>query len=144
MTAPLDSTRVDAVLVFDPAWIAELRARWLALIETAVWDDPAMQRLGDAPRLRKRLLELGERLKGLTADRGWIPHPRERLKSALATAVGVRESLAAVEGLLAGLTAGAAADGLHEQFISLRTTVEAMLPDRENTWAALLDAQLGD
>lgn len=144
MTAPPDPARVDAALVFDPAWIAELRARWLALVETAVWDDPAMQRLGDAPRLRKRLLELGERLKSLTADRGWIPHPRERLKSALATAAGVRESLAAVEGLLAGLAAGPAADGLREQFINLCAAVEVVLPDRENTWAAVLDAQLGD
>ena len=143
MTVSPAPAQVDAALVFDPAWIAQLRALWLALMETAVWDDPAMQRLGDAPRLRKRLLELGERLKSLVADRGWIPHPRERLKSALAAAAGVRESLAVAESMLAGLAPGSAADRLREQFAGLRMTVEARLPACENAWAALLDAQFG-
>ncbi|MDP2399930.1 MAG: hypothetical protein Q8M53_16435 [Burkholderiales bacterium] len=143
MNAALDPAQADAALVLDPAWIAELRSLWLDLMETAVWDDPAMQRLGDAPRLRKRLLELGERLKNLGADRGWIPHPRARLKSALAIAAGVRESLTAAEGLLAGLAPGPVADRLREQFADLRIKVETMLPDHENAWAALLDAQLG-
>lgn len=142
MTVSPDPARVEAALVLDPSWIAELRARWTALVQTAVWDDPQMRRLGDAPRLRKRLLELGERLKSLTAGRGWIPHPRERLKSALAAAAGVRESLAAVDSLLEGLSPGAAGDGLREQFSSLRLTVEAELPAREQAWAALLDSQL--
>jgi len=139
-----DAAAVDALLAFDPAWTAELRAHWLQLMEAAVWDDPAMQRLGDAPRLRKRLLELGERLKSLVAGRHWIPHPRERLKSALAAAAGVRETLSAVENMMAGLAAGPEADRLHATLQRLRQRLEGPLSDRENGWARLLDAQVGD
>jgi hypothetical protein len=139
-----DAAEVDAVLAFDPAWIADLRSNWLQLMDAAVWDDPAMQRLGDAPRLRKRLLELGERLKSLTASRHWIPHPRERLKSALAAAAGVRETLAASEQLLAGLAPGVGAEHLRTTLQALRRAIDGLLPARENIWAQLLDAQAGD
>lgn len=144
MTPLPDAAEVDAVLAFDPAWIADLRSNWLQLMDAAVWDDPAMQRLGDAPRLRKRLLELGERLKSLTASRHWIPHPRERLKSALAAAAGVRETLAASEHLLAGLVPGPGAERLREMLERLRLVIDGLLPARENAWAQLLDAQVGD
>ncbi len=139
-----DAAEVDAALDFDPAWIADLRSCWLQLMDAAVWDDPAMTRLGDAPRLRKRLLELGERLKSLIADRGWIPHPRERLKSALAAAAGARETLSAAENLLAGLAAGPGAERLHAALERLRQLVDGPLSARENSWARLLDAQVGD
>jgi hypothetical protein len=144
MTLLPDAAEVDAALALDPAWTADLRLTWLQLMEAAVWDDPAMQRLGDAPRLRKRLLELGERLKSLTAGRDWIPHPRERLKSALATAAGVRETLAAAESLLAGLVPGSGAERLRATLDRLRRTLDGPLSARENVWAQLLDAQLGD
>jgi hypothetical protein len=144
MTPLPDAAEVDAVLAFDPAWIADLRSTWLQLMDAAVWDDPAMQRLGDAPRLRKRLLELGERLKSLTASRHWIPHPRERLKSALAAAAGVRETLSAAENLVAGLAPGAGAEKLRAMLEVLRQVVDGNLSARENSWARLLDAQVGD
>ena len=139
-----DAAGIDAALVLDPAWIADLRSNWLQPMDAAVWADPAMQRLGDAPRLRKRLLELGERLKSLAADRHWIPHPRERLKSALAAAAGVRETLAAVESLLTGLAPGPGAERFRAGLQGLRQAIDRLLPARENAWAQLLDAQLGD
>ncbi|MBX3664783.1 MAG: hypothetical protein KF834_03770 [Burkholderiales bacterium] len=139
-----DAAEVDAALDFDPAWTADLRSAWLQLIDAAVWDDPALQRLGDAPRLRKRLLELGERLKSLVADRRWIPHPRERLKSALAAAAGVRETLSATENLLAGLVPGPGAERLRAALERLRQLVDGPLSARENAWARRLDAQVGD
>jgi hypothetical protein len=90
------------------------------------------------------LLELGERLKSLVADRGWIPHPRERLKSALAAAAGVRETLSAAENLLAGLAPGPGAERLRDKLEVLRQLVDGTLSARENSWARLLDAQVGD
>ena len=144
MISRSDAVEVDAVLAFDPAWITDLRSNWLQLIDAAVWDDPAMQRLGDAPRLRKRLLELGERLKSLVADRRWIPHPRERLKSALAAAAGVRDTLGALESLLAGLVPGPGAEHCRARLQGLQQAIDGLLPARENAWAQLLDAQLGD
>lgn len=143
MSPALDAAQVDAALALDPAWVAELRKRWLELIDAAVWDDPVLPRLGDAPRLRKRLLELGERLHSLVADRAWIPHPRERLKSALAAALGLRESLAAVDTLLAAAAPDTAAATLRRDFDALGTHIDRKLPALENAWAQLLDAQLG-
>jgi hypothetical protein len=143
MDGDIDAARAAAALRFDAAWTAALRAQWLALMAVAVWDDVAMNRLGSAPRLRKRVLELGERLRSLTASRTWIPHPREQLKSALAAALALRETLAAVDALLPELAPGAGADRLRAALAALQVTVLAELPQRETAWAGLLDAQVG-
>ncbi len=144
MDHELDAAQVEAALMLDLAWVAALQAQWREMIELAVWGDISMTRLGAAPRLRKRLLELGERLKSLSAARTWIPHPREQLKSALAAALGVRETLAAVAALLPELAAGADADRLRVAHQALAALIEQKLPARENDWAHLLDAQVGD
>ena len=139
-----DPAQVEAALAFDPAWSAELRARWQAMITIAVWDALDAGQLGAAPRLRKRLLELGERMKSLVASRDWIPHPRERLKSALAAALALRETLSAIDGALPGLRPGADAARLSAEFQALRTALEEALQKREIAWAQMLDAQTGD
>jgi len=144
MNHDLDAAQVEAALAPDPAWVAAIHAQWREMIDIAVWGDIALAQLGAAPRLRKRLLELGERLRSLTASRAWIPHPRERLKSALAAALGVREALDAVSGLLGGLSAGEDAARLRAAHEVLSALIKRDLPARENTWAHLLDAQIGD
>lgn len=142
MSRDIDGVQADALLQFDLAWIAVVQTQWQALMAIAVWDDVAMTRLGSAPRLRKRVLELGERLRSLTAARAWIPHPRERLKSALAAALAARETLDALDGLLPELVPGAGADRLRKVLDELRSTVMAELAQREYGWASLLDAQV--
>ncbi len=144
MARELDAAQVHAALTLDPQWVAALQAQWRELIDAAVWGDLGMARLGAAPRLRKRLLELGERLKSLTASRNWIPHPREQLKSALAAALGVRETLAAVEAALPELASGPDATRFTATCQALRALLERNLPAHENTWAQLLDAQVED
>jgi hypothetical protein len=142
MDRDLDAAQVSAALVLDSAWVATLQSQWQEMIKLAVWGDLTMTRLGAAPRLRKRLLELGERLKSLCADRTWIPHPREQLKSALAAALGVRETLAAVETLLPELADSTDAARLQGVYRVLDTLVEQELPALENAWAQLLDGQV--
>ncbi len=142
MDRDLDAAQVSAALVLDSAWVATLQSQWQEMIKLAVWGELAMTRLGAAPRLRKRLLELGERLKSLCADRTWIPHPREQLKSALAAALGVRETLAAVETLLPELADSTDAARLQAVYRTLVTLVEQELPALENAWAQLLDGQV--
>lgn len=144
MDRDFDAAQVEAALILDPVWVAALQTQWREMIELAVWGDISMTRLGAAPRLRKRLLELGERLKSLSAARTWIPHPREQLKSALAAALGVREALAAVAALLPELAGGADADRLRAAHQALAALIEQKLPAHENDWAHLLDAQIGD
>ncbi|MGH8747266.1 MAG: hypothetical protein ACREUK_12350, partial [Burkholderiales bacterium] len=79
----LKADAVDRVLACDARWLAALRRNWLALADLALWGGAQSSKLGALPRLRKRILELGERLASLGASRSWIPQPRERLKSAL-------------------------------------------------------------
>ena len=89
----LDAEAVDRAIACDADWLAALRRDWLALADLAVWGGAQSSRLGALPRLRKRIMELGERLASLGAPRGWIPQPRERVKSVLATAIAARELL---------------------------------------------------
>lgn len=139
-----DADQVDAALEFEQTRVAELRGQWQELIAMAVWDGVESDRLGVAPRLRKRLLELGERMKSLVGSRGWIPHPRERLKSALAAALALRETLAAVSGALPELRSGADAARFAAAFQALQCALEQELQARETAWARLLDAQIAD
>lgn len=144
MAQGFDPAQVDAVLEFDAAWTADLRARWQSMITIAVWDALEADQLGAAPRLRKRLLECGERMKSLVVSRNWIPHPRERLKSALAAALALRETLAAIDGALPALRPGPDAARLNTEFLALQTLLEDELRKRETVWAQMLDAQIGD
>jgi len=136
----MDSETVKQALVIDPGWVRAARRAWLALIELAVWGDLSSSSLGTMPRVRKRVLEVGEKFRGLAADRVWIPHPREQVKSALACALGLRDSLGELERAAASLDGGADLDafvgGLHE----LRRLVAGIEP-LEGRWAQLLDSQ---
>ncbi len=144
MGSELDAREVDAALQFAPAWIEALQLQWQQLIAAAVWGDMRMASIGTAPRLRKRVLELGERLRSLTAPRAWIPHPRERLKSALAAALTVRETLDALDALMPDLSPTGDADRLRATVATLRATVEPELTARTAGWARMLDSQVGD
>lgn len=144
MVHAFDAAQVDAVLEFDTARVELLRRQWQELIAIAVWDGVESDRLGAAPRLRKRLLELGERIKSLVASRVWIPHPRERLKSALAAALALRETLAGIDGALPGLRPGPDAARLTGAYQALRSAIDNELLAREARWAGMLDAQIGD
>lgn len=139
----LDADAVDQALVCDADWLAGLRRDWLALADLALWGGAQSSKLGALPRLRKRIMELGEKLASLGASRGWIPQPRERLKSALATAIAARELLAQCAQALAELNAGAAHDALAAALQGLCDRAQAPLEHNAARWAQLLDSQLG-
>jgi hypothetical protein len=138
----LDADTVDRALTCDAEWLAGLRRDWLALADLAVWGGAQSSRLGALPKLRKRIIELGERLAGLAAPRGWIPQPRERLKSALATAIASGELLEQCGRLIAELDAGAARDELDAALAALSRRTRARLDEQAARWAELLDSQL--
>lgn len=139
----LDADVVDRALACEAGWLAALRRDWLALVDLALWGGAQSSRLGALPRLRKRIMELGERLAALGASRGWIPQPRERLKSALATAIAVRELLDQCAQALAELDAGATRDKLAAALQDLSHGTLAQLNEYAARWAELLDSQLG-
>ncbi len=139
----LDADAVDRALACDAGWLAALRRDWLALADLALWGGVQSSKLGALPRLRKRIMELGERLASLGAPRGWIPQPRERLKSALATAIAARELLEQCAQALGELEGGAAHDALAAALQDLSRRARAPLDEYAACWAALLDSQLG-
>jgi len=138
----LDADAVDLALACDAEWLAGLRRDWLALADLAVWGGAQSSRLGALPKLRKRITELGERLAGLGAPRGWIPQPRERLKSALATAIAAGELLEQCGQLIAELEPGAARDELDAALAALSRRTRGRLDQQAARWAELLDSQL--
>lgn len=139
----LDAERVRRALELEDEWLAELRARWNALADVAVWGRLESAELGALPRLRRRMLELGEKLAALHASRAWIPRPREQLKSALAAALAAKEAQVRCEDASAAL-AGAGRAALDACLAALRRALEARIDAHAARWAKLLDAQSGD
>ena len=139
----LEADTVDRALVCDAEWLAWLRSDWLALADLAVWGGAQSSTLGALPRLHKRVMELGERLAALDAPRGWIPQPRERLKSALATAIAAGTLIDQCAQAIDGLEPGAARDKLATAMEALAQRTRAKLDRHAASWAELLDSQLG-
>lgn len=126
--------------VFDTAEREALRREWLTLVDLAVWGSAESQQLGALPRLRKRVIELGERLAAVDAPRGWIPRPRERLKSALAGVLAARESLAQCAQAIDAIDAGATRQALGAALEHLRRRVEPRMLATAEDWARQLEA----
>jgi hypothetical protein len=141
--AMLDRREVDRALALDPEWAARCRTLWTELAAAAVFGDLRSPRVGALPRLRRKVLDAGERLRALLADRAWIPQPRDRIKSALASALALRESL---DELAAGAVGLDGAD--RERFVAVLGALRAAAIDtiapRANEWAALLDRRAAE
>lgn len=143
MSPVMDGEAVEQALAFAPAWARRARQTWLGLMDLAVWGDLASSRLGAVGRVRKRALEVGEKLKSLTGDRSWIPHPREQLKNALASALHLKDSLDELARLAGDLDRGADLEALRSVLAELRRLVQELAP-LEQRWAQLLDSQYRD
>jgi hypothetical protein len=135
----LDPQEVRASMAFDPERVATFRARWSRLMELAVFGDLKAGEIGALPRLRKRLLEYGEKIRSLFNDRSWIPQPREQVKSVLTASLDVRDKLQTVEKETAVLTGGADHDAFQAEFDALRDELVALMEAHEARWKDLLN-----
>jgi hypothetical protein len=135
----LDRDEIGRALVLDPAWVEGVRNAWLTVIALAVFGDLKAPRIGGVPRLRKKALDCGEKLRAALADRGWIPQPREQLKNALATALALRDALAELQSDARELDGGADRDAFRAAVSALAAAALDELAPRANAWAALLD-----
>lgn len=133
----------EPMQVFDSMERDALRREWLALVELAVWGGAQSRHIGALPRLRKRVAELGERLAAIDAARGWIPRPRERLKSALAGVLAAREALAQCGQAIDALDP-VDADATREALVAALQRIEARAEPRMTAaaerWARQLEA----
>jgi hypothetical protein len=132
-----EPSEVEAALALDSAWRASVREKWLRAADLAVFGALASSTIGALPRLRRRVLDLGERLRALCADRAWIPRPREQLKNALACAIAARDALAELETQAADL-AGDDAPAFRAALAALREALAPVVGPRTDAWAALL------
>jgi hypothetical protein len=134
----LDPAEVERSLRLSPAQIARSRSLWLELASLAVFGELRLPEVGALPRLRRRVLDAGERLRALAADRGWIPRPREQLKNALASALGAQEALDQIAGVAPDLQ-GPDRDRFAATLAALRAALADEITPRANKWAKLLD-----
>jgi len=116
---------------------------WLALAAAAVFGVLHGSHVGALPRVRKQVLDAGERLRALFADRAWIPRPRERLKNALASALALREALDALETAAQEVKGDDGAE-FRAALADLRAATLDETARRANQWAALLDRRASD
>lgn len=135
----LDSSEVAQALRLDPAWAARLREQWLQVISAAMFGDLKSQRLGALPRLRRKVLDCGEKLRAVLADRDWIPQPREQLKNALASALALEQALGELETGAQELEGGTDLVAYRDLVATLSATAREVLRVRSNEWASLLD-----
>ena len=140
----MDIEAVKDALVLDREWQAELRQGWLTLMDICVWGDLKSSRLGVLTKVRKRLLEVGERLRSLLAARDWIPHPREQIKNALASSYNLKDALLQFERNAQEIDSGADLDRFNELSVRLHVLIVQPLEQHEARWATLLNMQYDD
>ncbi|MDE2089206.1 MAG: hypothetical protein KGJ12_04225 [Gammaproteobacteria bacterium] len=138
---PWDETQVERSFDFDQAQVADLRARWRALMELAVWGDLKSGSLGVIPRLRKRLLELGEHLRAFVTRRDWLSQPREQVKSALASSVNLREALLNLERAAKPVGGGDDFARFERELLDFRQRLLRLMEKHEIQWGELLERQ---
>lgn len=140
----LDARQVAASFRFDPERVADLRARWLRLLDLGVWGELKSAKIGAVPRLRKRLLELGENLRSLVSDRTWIPQPREQVKGAMGASLKLRDSVGDLERAVALIEGGADFPRFEHDLLEFRQRLLTLMESHEPIWAGLLDSQYSD
>lgn len=135
----LDDNAVRASFRFDPDQVQALRTQWGVLLDAAVWADLKAGKIGAIPRLRKRLLELGECLRSVVNDRSWIPQPREQIKSAAAACLNLRDALLNLERAAKLLDGGNDLDTFECQLLAFRADLLRFIETHEQVWYTLLE-----
>lgn len=141
---PFDPQQLEASFAFDPDTTRDLRERWSRLMTDAVWGDLKTGTIGAVPRLRKRLLELGENLRSLLSDRAWIPHERERVKGAMAAALNLRDSLQQTDRAAKLLNGGEDFAAFEADYLAFRQALLTFLEHHEQVWGDLLESLYDD
>lgn len=141
---PFDTEIVERLVTLPADWQADLRHHWLLLQDLSVWGDLKSTQIGLISKLRKRVLDLGEKARSVCNDRSWIPHPREQVKNALGSSLNLLDSLTKLEDSAKALDGGADRAPFLDALRTLRAAIDTYLAPRDAQLAALLDAQYGD
>lgn len=132
-----DTADIAELLALDPELTATVKKQWQELMDIVVWGELKSANVGALPKLRKRALDVGEKWRSLFNDRAWIPQARERLKSALGSALALHDA----QQLLIQAAApfdGGADHGELLRVIALLGNSEEQLREKQNRWAQAL------
>ncbi len=140
----MDAKEVAATVTLDPTWVASLRHDWNALMDILLWGDVKSSRLGAISRVRKKALDLGEKMRSMVNSRAWIPHPREQLKNALGSSFNLRDALLQFERGAQDIDGGSELDRFNALVVQLHRNLLEPLEPLEANWARLLDSQLDE
>lgn len=140
----MDAREVAATVTLDPAWVAQMQQNWNELMALLMWGEVKSSRLGAMSRVRKKALDLGEKMRSLSNSREWIPHPREQLKNALGSSFNLRDALLQFERGAQDVDGGGDLDQFNALVVQLHRTLLEPLEPLESNWARLLDSQLSE
>ncbi len=140
----MDAKEVAATVTLDPQWVASLRHDWNQMMDILLWGDVKSSRLGAMSRVRKKALDLGEKMRSLVNSRAWIPHPREQLKNALGSSFNMRDALLQFERGAQDIDGGSELDRFNALVVQLHRNLLEPLEPLEANWARLLDSQLDE
>ncbi|AGA32079.1 hypothetical protein TVNIR_0371 [Thioalkalivibrio nitratireducens DSM 14787] len=135
-----DPEKLDAAFAFDPETVRELRESWGRLMVMVVWADLRSGTIGALPRLRKRMLEIGESLRSLLSDRKWIPRERERVKGAMAASLNLRDSLLQTDRAAKRVTEGQDFERFESEYLAFRHRLLTFIELHEQRWGELLES----
>lgn len=137
---PLDEDLVRQSFQFDPAQTTTLREGWLGLMDLTVWGDLKSQKIGAIPKLRKRVLEVGENLRSLLNDRSWIPQSRERIKGAMGASLNLRDALLQLERAAQVIETGTDFERFERDILQFRQGLLTFMEKHEALWGDLLES----
>jgi hypothetical protein len=137
---PFAQDQLEKSFAFDPNSVAELRRLWAQLIEIVVWGDLKSGTIGAVPRIRKRMLEVGENTRSLISDRRWIPNDRERVKGAMAASLNLRDSLMQADRAAKLLTGGDNFAEFEACYLEFRRLLLTFMENHEQLWGDLLES----
>jgi len=140
----LDRDEIYKQVSISEQEISDFRKQWLGLVDASVFAPIRSDQINLTNRLSKRVFEVGASLKSMSADRAWIPHPREQLKNALGSSVKLRDAMQAVDSMLPQLKDDEASNKFVSQWKEFQNTIIEFLAPLENRWAEILDSQLND
>jgi hypothetical protein len=135
-----DTEQLERSFAFDSETVRNLRAAWSELMVAVVWDDLKSGSIGALPRLRKRVLDVGENLRSLLSDRRWIPHERERVKGAMAASLNLRDSLLQTDRAAKLVSGGEDFKRFEERYLDFRRRLLAFIETHEQRWGDLLES----
>lgn len=130
----------DDIFYFYPEKVDSIKKQWEAVMSLAIWGDLLSDQIGKTPRMRKRLLDLGESIKSYFAPKDWIDQPRQQLKSALGSSIKLRDSLEAFKTSRKLVVKGADIERFNATCETLEAELMELIVEFENKWAQALDS----